>query len=67
MLLYVTVIPLAALGENHLNVYLGFFALEYFACSIIFKPKAKAYDLISVTLFVIWVITAILSVARLGF
>ena len=65
--LYATVVSLISVKETHLSVYIGFIAMEYFGCSLVYKPPGQVYQLISATLFVIWAATAALTVAGLGF
>jgi hypothetical protein len=67
-LLYSTAIFLLILGEDKfLNVYIGFFALEFFTTTLIYSPGGQSFQIISVTLFFGWMITAALAVAGFGF
>ena len=66
VLLLGTAVALISLNESSLSVYIGFFTLEYFACALIYRPSGRAYQLISATVFVAWIVTAALSVAGYG-
>ncbi len=66
VLLLATVVSLISLNETLISVYAGFFAVEYFACALIYRPSGQAYLLISATIFVLWAITAVLTVAGIG-
>jgi predicted membrane protein len=66
-LLFATIVSLISVNETHLSVYIGFLAMEYFACALIYRPGGDMYKLISATLFIFWAVTAALTVAGLGF
>ncbi len=65
-LLFATSIALISARVTFLEVYIGFFALEYFACALIYRPPGQAYQIISVTLFILWLATALLSVSGIA-
>ncbi len=54
LLLLSTVVILAALRENKLDVYISLFTVEYFASSAAFRPKRRTADLIGVTLLAVF-------------
>jgi hypothetical protein len=66
VLLFATCIALILANVTLLEVYIGFFALEYFACGLIYRPPGQAYQIISATLLILWLATALLSVSGIG-
>ncbi len=54
-LLYsVTVTWLSALEGSGLEVYMSLFAVEYFACSALFRPRRRTFDVVGAALFLIF-------------
>lgn len=45
---------LAALGENRLDAYVSVFTLIYFALLAVFRPRRRAFDLLSIALLAIF-------------
>ena len=50
-LIALTVPPLAALGENRLDVYVSLFTLEYFVCLAVLRPRRRTFDFLALALF----------------
>lgn len=61
-LLFASVILLATAQENLIGVYVSAFAIWYFLCSLIFKPKRRSFDYPGLTILVIWAISTTLHV-----
>jgi hypothetical protein len=62
-----TVVSLAALGEAMLEVYLSLFAVEYFACSALFRPRRRTIDVVGTTLFLVFCYIVALKVWEILF
>jgi len=57
-----TVVWLAALGEARLEVYISLFAVEYFACSALFRPRRRYLDVVGGVLFLTFCVIVALKV-----
>ncbi len=63
-----TVVSLAALGEAKLEVYMSLFAVEYFACYALFRPRRRvSTDVIGATLFLVFCYIVALKVWEILF
>jgi hypothetical protein len=51
-LIVLTTVSLAALDEWRIEVYVSLFTVCYFACSALFKPRRRFFDLVGGVLFV---------------
>lgn len=47
----ITVWALSSLGEYRIDVYISMFALEYFVCLAVFRPRRRTFDLPAAALF----------------
>lgn len=54
LVLLSTVVVLAALRENRLDVYVSLFTLEYFTTSVVYSPKRRTIDLLGIILFTVF-------------
>ena len=55
---------LLSAGENRIGVYVSVFAICYFACSEIFRPRRRTVDFVGAFLFVAFVILVVLKAAE---
>ena len=62
LLMYSTVVVLAALGESRLDVYVSLFTVEYFASSALFQPRRKFLDIVGGVLFLVFCFIVALKV-----
>ena len=53
-LMSLTVASLSALNENRLDVYVSLFAVAYFSCSALFKPRRRWFDVVGASLFMVF-------------
>jgi nitric oxide reductase large subunit len=60
-LMFASVLSFAAVGETHLQVYITFFVLSYFTASLMFVPKLRSQQYLSIAVFAIWMVVAIIS------
>ncbi len=58
----ITVWALSALGESRIDVYVSMFALEYFVCLAVFRPRRRFFDLPAAALFGAFVVIVSLRV-----
>lgn len=49
-----TVVILSAIGESRLDVYVSLFTVEYFACTALFQPRRKYFDVVGGGLFIVF-------------
>lgn len=50
----IAVAVLAALSETRLDVYVSMFALIYFASTAIFRPRKRLFDVVGLSLLVVF-------------
>ncbi|MEM0118139.1 MAG: hypothetical protein QXV32_06805 [Conexivisphaerales archaeon] len=66
-LIVASVVSMASLGQNSLDVYVSLFVISYFATSAIFSPRRVTFDFLGLALFIIFaVIVALRVLAILG-
>lgn len=53
-LFMLTVVGLAILNEQRLEVYVSLFTVGYFASSALFRPRRRWHDVVGVTLFLVF-------------
>uniref|UniRef100_A0A7C3ETB1 Uncharacterized protein n=1 Tax=Candidatus Methanomethylicus mesodigestus TaxID=1867258 RepID=A0A7C3ETB1_9CREN len=49
--IFATVWALSSLGEGRIDVYVSMFALEYFVCLAVFRPRRRCFDFPAALLF----------------
>ena len=62
-----TVVWLAALGEVRLEVFVSLFTVEYFACSALFRPRRRFFDVVGGALFLTFCVIVALKVWEILF
>jgi hypothetical protein len=50
----ITVVSLSALYESRLDVYVSLFTVAYFAASALFRPRRRWFDVVGLTLFLVF-------------
>lgn len=55
---------LVSAGEDRIGVYVSVFAISYFACSEIFRPRRRTVDLVGIFLFIAFVILVAFKAAE---
>jgi hypothetical protein len=60
-----TVVSMTALGETRLEVYLSLFTVCYFAATALYRPRKRYYDIVGVTLFLLFIIIVSIKVLEI--
>lgn len=55
---------LLSAGEDRIGVYVSVFAICYFACAEIFRPRRRTIDLVGILLFVAFIILVAFKAAE---
>lgn len=55
---------LISAGESRIGVYVSVFAICYFACSEIFRPRRRTVDFVGIFLFIAFVILVTFKAAE---
>jgi hypothetical protein len=61
-LIFTSVVAMSALGQSTLDVYISLFVISYFATSAIFSPRKITFDLLGLSLFIVFAIIVALRV-----
>jgi len=51
-----TAVILSSLGETRLDVYVSMYTLEYFVAKAVLKPRRRFFDILALTLFLIFLL-----------
>ncbi|MEM2153001.1 MAG: hypothetical protein QXI27_04410 [Nitrososphaerota archaeon] len=65
IMIIVTVVALAAIGEMRLDVYISLFTLEYFVGIAVLRPRRRAQDFLAIALLIIFLVIVGIRVAEI--
>ena len=64
-LLMLVVVSMTALRETRIEVYLSLFTVCYFAATALYRPRKRYFDLVGVSLFLVFMIIVTIKVLEI--